>query len=396
MSVLNYKFRLYPTREQELALEQTLDGCRWVYNYFYCSRLSKEDMQFALTELKEQHPWLRNYHSKMLQMVVHRVDSARKALKALQKNGYKVGKLRYLYHSDYDSFTYNQSGFRIEDRNIWLSKIGIIKIVLHRHPINIKQVTVHRQAGKWFATVTCEISRRIFKFINLEKRIGIDVGITKFIHDSNDHEIQNPLFLKKMVRPLRRAQSKVSRRVKGSSNYQRSKRLVARLHGKIANKRKDFLHKISTKYANRYDVIFLERLRTLNMVRNHRLARHILDSGWGTFKNMLKYKAKMMAEIEPAYTSVACSCCGKHVPKALAIRIHRCDNCGLIIDRDYNSSLNILQKGLSYLPAGCRKVTPAEIVQQSRKQEASSPDVGSPQVKRLRGQAEDCLRHVAL
>jgi putative transposase len=118
--MLNYKFRLYPTPEQELVLEQTLDGCRWVYNYFLTiTSMSKYDMNYALTELKEQHPWLRNYHSKMLQMVGKQLAAARKVT---------TGKLKYRKDDDYNAFTYNQTGFRLDGGILALSKIGKIKI----------------------------------------------------------------------------------------------------------------------------------------------------------------------------------------------------------------------------------------------------------------------------
>jgi putative transposase len=162
----NYKFRLYPTDEQESRLVETLDGCRWVYNYFYKNNMSAYDMQFALTEMKEQHLWLYNYHSKMLQMVVHRIDAARKALSVLRRNGHKIGRLHYRTHEEFNSFVYNQSGFKIGGNQLWLSKMGRIKIRLHRQPVNVKQVTVVRQAGKWYAVVACEIAKPIFRFID--------------------------------------------------------------------------------------------------------------------------------------------------------------------------------------------------------------------------------------
>lgn len=358
----NYRFRLYPTRDIEARLVETLEINRIVYNYFVSNNFrSFHDMCYSLVELKEQQPILRHYHSKMLQMVGNRVAGAWRALEVLKKHGHRVGALGYCKEGGCNSFTYNQSGFRIEGGKLDLSKVGCIKIVLHRQPVNVKQVTVVRQAGKWYAVVACETTRPLFKFIDPRKSVGIDVGITKFAHDSDNRAIENPLFLTKMLRPLRRAQRKVSRRKKGSHNREKAKSWVARLHERIANKRRDFLHKLSSEYASRYDTIFLERLNTLNMVKNHRVARHILDSGWGTFRAMLEYKAKMVIEVKPAYTSIDCSRCGNRVPKSLAVRIHRCDKCGLAINRDYNASLNILQRGLSYLPAECREVTPVEI-----------------------------------
>ena len=155
--MLNFKFRLYPTREQELALEQTLDGCRWLYNYFLDKNMSEYDMNYALTEMKEQHHWLRNYHSKMLQMVGKQVAAA---AWAARKKTAKRRKLSYRTRDRFNAFTYNQTGFRIEDDKLSLSKIGSVKIVLHRQPVNVKQVTVCRKKdGRWYAVVACETFR---------------------------------------------------------------------------------------------------------------------------------------------------------------------------------------------------------------------------------------------
>jgi putative transposase len=137
--MLNFKFRLYPTAEQEHKLEETLDGCRWLYNHFLTLQpMSEYDMNYALTELKEQHPWLRNYHSKMLQMVGKQGSAARKALVALKKKRHRAGRLRYMRDEEYNTFTYNQSGFAIEAGRLRLSKIGSIRIMLHRLPTNIR------------------------------------------------------------------------------------------------------------------------------------------------------------------------------------------------------------------------------------------------------------------
>lgn len=325
--------------------------------------MSEYDMNYTLTELKEQHPWLRNYHSKMLQMVCKQLAAARKIA---------TGKLKYRKDDDYNAFTYNQTGFRLDSGILALSKIGKIKILLHRQPVNVKQVTICRQNGKWHAIVTCEVFRRQYCIINYKRPVGIDVGITKFCHDSDNNAIDNPQFLTKMLRPVKRAHRRLSRRQVGSNNYRKAKHMLARLYERIHNKRKDFLHKISAYYSKHYDLIFLERLRVLNMTKNHRLARKILDASWSTFKQMLQYKANRVVEVEPAYTSINCSQCGRPVPKSLAVRTHVCPECGAVLDRDYNSSLNIKYDGLKCLglPVEYREVTPVEIAQRSRKQEA--------------------------
>ncbi|MGH9992400.1 MAG: RNA-guided endonuclease InsQ/TnpB family protein [Nitrososphaera sp.] len=373
----NYKYRLYPTALQEGRLSETLNASRWLYNYFLNQNIeSKEDMQFALTELKEQEGWLRNYHSKMLQMVVHKIDASRKALYALRSNGHKIGKLHFVKRDDYNSFTYNQSGFKVERHDntdlLWLSKIGYVEIRLSRKPFNIKQVTVKRSCCKWYVVVACEFAKPIFKLVSPEKSVGIDIGITKFAHDSDNNSVDNPLFLKEMLKPLCRASRRLSRRQKGSKNREKARTRLQILHERIRNKRNDFLHKVSTEYSKRYDMIFLERLQMSNMVKNHHLARSILDSGWGTFKNMLQYKAKMVVEVSPHHTSVDCSRCGNKVPKTLAVCTHRCDRCGLVTGRDHNASLNIKRRGLMMLPKEFREVTAVEIQHGSVKQQESS------------------------
>lgn len=208
-------------------------------------------MNYTLTELKEQHPWLYNYHSKMLQMVGKQVASARKIAKR---------RLSYRKSDDLNAFTYNQTGFKIENNKLILSKIGGIRIVLHRQPINTKQVIVSRKCGRWYAIVTCDVLRRQYSIIVHKRPVGIDVGITKFAHDSDDHVINNPQFLTKMLKPLKRANCRLARRRVGSNNHRKARHMLARLYEKINNKRREFLHKTSAYYCSRYDLIFLERL----------------------------------------------------------------------------------------------------------------------------------------
>lgn len=278
----------------------------------------------------------------------------------------------YKFSHGFNAFTYNQWGFRIEGNKLWLSKIGQIRLVQHRQAIDAKQITVCRKNSRWYAIVTCDVLRKRYSGIEYAKPVGIDVGVTKFAHDSDNGVIDNPLFLTKMLKPLKRATRRVSRRRFGSKNGEKSIRFLARLHERIENRRKNFLHNISTDYSRRYDLIFVERLRVANMARNLRFARKILDSGWYTFRLMLQYKANRMVEVRPEYTSVNCSTCGNAVAKSLAVRSHVCPKCGLKLDRDHNAALNILQEGLAllHLPVQHGEVTPVEILLGSLKQEA--------------------------
>ena len=376
----NYKFRLYPNLEQEHKLQNNLNVCKWVYNKFVeqaqKSFLTRNDMNYILTELKQSEPWLYNYHSKMLQMVSTQLEGAEKSLIELSKKGHKTGQLKFARYNEFRTFTYNQSGFKLDNNKLFLSKIGDIRIKRHRDtPDNIRQVMVTKsKSGKWYACLTCELVKMNPPKINFTKSVGIDVGIKSFVYDSDKHSTPNPLNLKKMLKPLVRVQRKVSRRVKGSNNRLKAIRHLQKIHEKITNRRNNFQHKLSSTYANHYDVIFVEDLQLTNMVKNHKLARSIMDSSWNAFLQKLEYKCKLLIKVSARNTTIDCSRCGNKVPKSLAVRIHRCNKCNLVINRDYNASINILQKGLKIfsqkLPQELREVTPVEISKKSMKQEA--------------------------
>jgi len=384
----NYKFRLYPNLDQEYKLQNNLNVCKWVYNKFVeqaqKSFLSRNDMNYILTELKQSESWLYQYHSKMLQMVSTQLEGAERSLIEKSKKGYKTGQLRFARHNEFRAFTYNQSGFKLNNNKLFLSKIGDIRIKKHRDtPDNIKQVTITKsKSGKWHACLTCKLVKMNLPKIDFTKAVGIDVGIKSFAYDSDKHNTPNPMNLKKMLKPLVRAQRKVSRRKKGSNNRLKAIQHLQRIHERIVNRRNDFQHKLSSIYANHYDVIFVEDLKIQNMVKNHKLAQSIMDSSWGTFLQKLEYKCKLLVEVPAKNTTIDCSRCGNKVTKSLAVRIHRCDKCNLIIDRDYNASINILQKGLKIfsqnkLPQELRKVTPVEISKKSVKQESQFFRLGS-------------------
>jgi len=376
-----FKFRLDPNSDQQYKLQNNLAVCRWVYNKFVESAkngfVSRNDCNYFLTELKQSESWLYEYHSKMLQMVSTQIDGAQKANLEKAKKGYKTGPLKFARYSEYRTFTYNQSGFEIKDGFLHLSKIGRIKIIQHREiPENakIKQVIVTKsKSGKWFACVTMDISEPFVNIpkISFSRAVGIDMGIRSFAYDSDGYSTPNPLNLKKMLKPLARIQRKISRRKKGSNNRLKAILHMQKIHEKIANKRNDFQHKLSAQYAKNNDVVIVEDLKIPNMAKNHKLARSIMDSSWGAFLQKLEYKCKMFVKVPARNTTIDCSRCANRVPKNLAVRIHKCDKCGLVMDRDYNASINILNKGLNIfdkspqatisVPQELRELTPVEI-----------------------------------
>ena len=189
-------------------------------------------------------------------------------------------------------------------------------------------------------------------------RVGIDVGLSSFLADSDGRFVDNPKHLAGSGKKLARRQRSLSRKKKGSSRRVKARVRVARTHEKIRNQRLDFLHKTANYYVRNYGTVFIEDLKIRNMVKNRHLSRSISDAGWGTFFDLLACKAeeagRLVVRVAPHGTSQDCSGCGVKVPKDLSIRIHRCDTCGLVMDRDLNAAMNILRLG-----QGLQALTPS-------------------------------------
>ena len=363
-----YKFRLYPSKQQEQRLLWALNRCRFVYNYLLKKKtkekLSRSELQALLPNLKKEFPELRRVHSKTIQYENYRLHSNIMALSRLKKNGKKVGRLRYKGKEWFKTFTYNQSGFRMietekRQKLLHLSKIGNIPIRKHREiKGNIKQITIkHHQSGKWYACIMTEYENNQLNKSKAEegqkkseRKIGIDMGINNYAYDSDGVHFDNPKNLDSCLKKLSREQRRFSRKEKKSKNREKQRVRLAITHEKIFNKRDDFLHKLSHHYADGYDFIAVEELSVKNMVKNRFLAKSIMDSAWSKFILMLQYKAERagseVIKVSPKDTTQKCSRCGHKVKKSLSTRIHKCPICGLVIDRDYNAAINILKHGL--------------------------------------------------
>jgi len=260
----------------------------------------------------------------------------------------KTGYPRFKSETRYDSITYPQEpGFSFKDNRLALSKIGHIKIRLHRKiEGKVKTCSVARDGNNWYACFSAEYEPD--KRSVPEKSIGIDVGIKSFAVLSDGETIDNPKHLGKSAHKLKRLQRELSRKKRGSSSRKKARSAVLCLHRKVRNQRSDFQHKVSRKIVNTYGIIIAEDLDIRNMVRNRYLAKSILDAGWGGFLNKLTYKAAeagcRFEKVTARHTSVICSKCGEKVPKTLAVRVHACPFCGLVLDRDHNAAINILNK----------------------------------------------------
>lgn len=372
MVVSSYKFRLYPTENQEIRLNDTIESCRILYNDFiFESRLAyKENYKIKFDELQRMIPVMipkDKVYSKVAQMVLWQFYNNLKTLSTLAKKGKRIEKMRFKPKTRYNSITYNQSGFKfLPEDKIKFSKIGKIRCIIHREiQGKIKEIIIKKELTKdWYAIVVCESKIKSMCSLSRKKIVGIDVGINNFTYDSDNHSIKYPQFFRKSEKKIKQSQRKLSKKIKNSNNRCKQILSLAKIYQKIKNQRNDFLHKTSRYYVDNYDTIFVEDLNIKNMVRNHNFAKSILDSSWNSFFQKLEYKAAnagiLFRKISPNNTSQKCSRCDKLVKKSLAQRTHRCPFCDIVIDRDYNASLNIKQKGIDSLPVGCREVTPLE------------------------------------
>lgn len=349
-------------------MQKTLDACRWVYNKTLEVRrdayedeqesLSLYDTHNLLPQWKERHPSLTVAYAQSLQEAQQRVDLAFQHFFRRVKNGDKPGYPRFKGNW-YKSFTYPQSGYKLQGHQLHLSKIGDIKVTVHR-PIEgqIKRLTIKRTAlGKWYAVFVCEVD--IEPLPPTDNTVGIDVGCELFATFSDGQTIPNPRFFRQDEKALAKAQRRLAKEEKGTPEWRKYKRVVQHIHERIANRRKDFAHKLSRKIVDEYQVIAVEDLDIQDMQANnwHGLNKSISDAAWRQFSKFLAYKAEWagreMVKVDPRNTSKICSDCGAIVEKELSDRLHKCPECGLELDRDHNAAKNILARGLS-----CRGVNP--------------------------------------
>jgi len=363
-----YRYRLYPTKRQLSILNRSLDVCRHVYNDTLAYRkhtyetdgksVSLYATNNLLTQWKRENPTLKTVHSQVLQNVQVRVDLAYKAFFRRVKNGENPGYPRFKGYGRYDSITYPQSGFHLNDAgtHIYVSKIGDIPIILHR-PVNgiIKTLTIRRTAtGKWYASFSIEVEPNVaITTPHNDRVVGIDVGLTTFCTLSDGTIVENPRWFRKSEKNLAKAQRKFAKIAKGTPERAKQRYVIAHIHEKIANRRKDFIYKLANKLTDTYDTVVFEDLTITNMMKNHCLAKSIGDAAWNLLISTTANKAEdagcTVVLVNPKQTSQICSRCGQLVKKTLSDRVHNCPYCGLSINRDLNASINIMRLGLQSL-----------------------------------------------
>jgi putative transposase len=363
-----FKYKLCPTPEQEQILDRILMYCRHLYNvgleerreaYRMCAvSVSRWQQEAQLKDIRAELPEYADIHSHVLQDVLARLDRAFQAFFRRVKAGETPGYPRFKGRYRWNSLAYKEygNGARLDNGFLVLSKIGRIAVRWSR-PLEgtPKTVTVRREADGWYVTFSCaDVPIQPLPLTGQET--GIDLGLESFATLADASQVPNPRIFRVAEMNLRRAQRRVSRRVKASHRHRKAVKLLSKAHQKVRRARQDFHHKTALALVRQYDTIYHEDLQPANLVKNHHLAKSISDAGWSAFWSILSFKAayagKTVVAVPAAFTSQACSGCGVIVLKGLSVRWHVCPECGTSLHRDQNAARNILARGKEISGAG--------------------------------------------
>lgn len=359
-----YQYRVYPTKEQEGKMEYLLRVCKRLYNRLleHCNEHYKEtgkdlsgfDKKTIVDGWRRESEELQNLSSTQCRDVADRLHKAYDNFFVRIEKGEKPGFPKFRKGNEYRTFGVKQWGNCkvIDDSKrgkVRILGVGELKIVFHR-PLEGETKTwniTKTGTDEWYIGFACDIGEAE-KLPQTGNKVGVDLGITNLAITSEGEFYPKLEVFRIAEKKIKTAQREVSRRKKGSNRRKKSILKLAKLHEKVARQR-EWLHRhVANDILEKYDWIAIEDLKVKNMVKNHHLAKSISDAGWGSFVNHLESKAnqtgKYVVKVDPRNTSQICSCCGVIVKKKLSERTHSCTECGLVIDRDVNAAINILQR----------------------------------------------------
>jgi len=356
--IRTYKYPLEPNRRQKAILERWLEKCRLLYNVALEQRrewyrMAKRSLGYneqtkELTELRTVDPTYAEVPVSASRSALRSLDGAFKAFFRRLKQGETPGYPRFKGKDRFDSFGVGRVS--VEGRKLRIPKLGLVKFRKYRDlGGDILDVRVVRKAGKWAVAFSCNLGEAPAN-APLRSMTGVDVGLSSFATLSSGEKIENPRFFRVSEERLARRQRILARKKRGSRNRTQAKLLVQKAHEHVRNQRQDFARKLAASLFQRYDCVFYEDLNLRSLTRGP-LSKSIMDASWGKFIAALTFKAecagKLAIAVNPRGTSIRCSTCAKDVIKTIADRVHRCENCGLAMDRDENAARNILALGRS-------------------------------------------------
>ncbi|RCW41561.1 MULTISPECIES: IS200/IS605 family element RNA-guided endonuclease TnpB [unclassified Halanaerobium] len=355
-----YKFRIYPNQEQQELIDKTIGCSRFIYNEFLTKTKEENYQSYTkysrqLPQLKKEYEWLKEVDSIALQQSLKDLD---RAFKNFFSGKYNYPKFkskksaRQSYRTQKFIRSSGSTNIEIKDNYIKLPKLSWVKFVKSKKVKGkINNVTVSKsRAGKYYISINV---RQILKTVvnNNQGELGLDLGIKDFLTTSNGEHIENPGHLSKYQDKLAKLQRRLARKEEGSNNWKKLKKKIAKVHEKIKNIRKDFLHKLSTRLTKENQLLVIEDLNVKGMLKNSKLAKHISDCAWNMFTTMLKYKGEwydcIVHKVDMFFaSSQTCNVCGTKNPKVkdLSVRTWTC-SCGAAHNRDINAGKNLLKQG---------------------------------------------------
>lgn len=355
-----YKFRIYPNTEQQILFAKTFGCVRFVYNRMLADKIkyyeeTGKKLNNTPAQYKKEFEWLKEVDSLALANAQMNLQTAYNNFFRSPKIGFPKFKSKKSNRKSYTTNCVN-GNISVENGYIKLPKVGFVKLKQHRQVLSdykLKSVTVSQTpSGKYYASVLFEYENQV-----QEKEphnfLGLDFSMHELYKDSKGNEPAYPRYYRQVEKRLKREQRKLSLMQKGSKNREKQRIRVAKLHQRIANQRKDFLHKQSRQIANAYDCVCIEDLDMKAMSQALHFGKSVSDNGWGMFTAFLKYKleeqGKRLIKIDKFFaSSQLCSCCGykNTETKNLSIRAWDCPECGTHHDRDVNAAINIRNEGM--------------------------------------------------